>query len=247
VLAPTFGRVTPERRTFAQSEIVIQPKVIRDPEFAKRLISACDGNSLIPPINHGRLTWVQKQLDERFKENVSVETVRKWFAGEVKPRPEKVTLLAILLEVDEGWLSLGIQPDLAPRDQKARNATASGAVNVLAGLIQMSGGHPAFPAEDDERAIAGHIDMYAIIKGAQYAFHVCLAHADGDDYRFAVPTNHRDAFQIGVVMSGPLEVMLLEIPEDLIEAGAKRGSTIDVTLTKAEVKARRITDLSRRI
>lgn len=35
--------------------------------------------------------------------------MRKWFVGESVPRSKKLTALAKLLEVDEGWLVLGIE------------------------------------------------------------------------------------------------------------------------------------------
>ncbi len=223
-------------------------RLIRDPEFAKRLWLACDNNPSVPPYNKGRLVWIKDRLAERFDESVSIETVRKWFAGEVKPRDRKVSLIAQILEVDEGWLSLGIEPELTPRDQKARNAQASGAVNVLAGLIQMNGGHPAFPDANDKRAADGFVDLYAIIKGAQYAFHVCLGQkVDADSYRFAVPANYQDAFQMGVILTAATEVMLLEIPEEMIGSGMRRGATIDVVMTDVEAKLRQITDLTKRL
>lgn len=84
-------------------------RIIRDPEFARRLDSACDASGLCPPLHKGRLTWVQHELKRHFKEEVSVETVRKWFAGEAKPRQDKVAKLAKLLQVDVSWLSLGVE------------------------------------------------------------------------------------------------------------------------------------------
>ncbi|HEY3815448.1 MAG TPA: hypothetical protein VGL66_19685 [Caulobacteraceae bacterium] len=222
-------------------------RVIRDRAFAQRLALASDGNSHVPPLNHGRLTWVKTQLDARFKESVSVETVRKWYAGEVKPRPEKVTLLAQLLEVDESWLSLGIDPELAPRDQKVRNAVAGGAVNVLAGFIQMNGGHPAFPDPGDKRAQDAHIDLYAIIRGAQYAFHVALAQETDDGFRFTVPAQHEDTFQIGVVLLASLEIALIELTPDTIAAGKRQGASIDVTVSRKDLVAKRIKTLRERL
>lgn len=101
---------------------VTPERVIRDPEFARRLNSSCDASGMCPPLHKGRLTWVQAELKSRFKEDVSVETVRKWFAGEAKPRPDKVAMLAELLQVDMSWLSLGVDKGLAPREMKARGA-----------------------------------------------------------------------------------------------------------------------------
>jgi len=49
-------------------------KVIRHPEFAKRLDSACDSVSHCPPKHKGRQSWVMRELKSRFKEEVTPET-----------------------------------------------------------------------------------------------------------------------------------------------------------------------------
>jgi transcriptional regulator with XRE-family HTH domain len=157
-------------------------RIIRDPEFAKRFESACDRNDHCPPLHKGRLTWVQTELERHFKERVSIETVRKWFAGEVRPRPDKLAKLAELLQVDGSWLSLGVDKGLAPRELKARGREIEGAVNVVAGFIEIEGGHAAFASEDDQKNKA--IDLYAIIKGAKYDLHVAFC----EDGMFRVPT-----------------------------------------------------------
>ena len=84
----------------AVKKTVAPERIIRDPEFGRRLDSACDANGICPPLHKGRLTWVQHELKRHFKEDVSVETVRKWFAGEAKPRADKVAKLAELLRTD---------------------------------------------------------------------------------------------------------------------------------------------------
>lgn len=232
----------------AEEEQIKPLRLIREPEFGKRLVQAADGNPHVPAYNKGRLTWVASQLKERFDTYVSIETVRKWFEGEVKARPDKLKLLAELLEVDESWLSLGVQPDLQPREQKLRNATADGLVNVLAGFIQMAGGHPAFPEPDDRRAQRHHIDLYAVIKGAQYAFHVSLAKQDGKDLRFTVPTNHEDVMVIGGVPTDGPGVKFFEMPTDWIEAtGIRKGGAIEIPVKAAEADLRRIRSFAERL
>lgn len=222
-------------------------KVIRTPDFAKRMNTACDTNPLIPPINYGRLTWLKTQLMEQFNESVSVETVRKWFAGEAKPRANKIKLLATLLEADEAWLSLGIAPDMTPRERRLRDATADGAVNVLAGLIQMGGGHPAFPEDGDARAQEDFVDLYAIIRGAQYAFHVSLAKAETEGFRFVVPARRGDAMQIGVIPGDDLSVKLVEILDDYIDAGQRKGGSIEVVIPEKVIDRSRIRSFAKRL
>lgn len=61
-------------------------KKIVHPEFARRMQIACDGNPNIPLPNHGRLGWFSFEIERRFNAKVTIETVRKWFAGETIPR-----------------------------------------------------------------------------------------------------------------------------------------------------------------
>lgn len=221
-------------------------KVIRDPDFAKRLDQACDGHSHVPPKHSGRLTWVQRELSGRFDEDVSVETVRKWFAGEAKPRPDKLAKIAQLLEVDVAWLSLGIDPSMAPRERKVRNAMVDGAVNLVAGLIQMDGGHPAFPVEGDKAAQKNHVDLHAIIKGAKYDLHISLGEQDGKNVRFSVPTTYEAVVVLGVVKDG-FNIQIVEIPAELIEAGERHGGSITVVMDEAVVKSRRVESFKTRL
>jgi hypothetical protein len=238
-----------------QAEAKIQtepaPRKIRDLEFSQRLVKALDDNPYTHAVHHGRLSWVQRELVAKFGERgkVSLESVRKWVAGEVKPRDEFVAMLAEILEVDTAWLHLGVAPDLAPREQKLRNAAADGAVNLVCGLIQMNGGHPAFPEPKDVRAKKSHIDLYAIIKGAQYAFHVSLgAPSDAPGYmRFSVP-NNSDAFMIGVAMVDDLTWRLVEITPDVIaERGVRKGGAIEVTLAPEMIDQAEITSFRNRL
>jgi hypothetical protein len=137
---------------------------------------------------------------------------------------------------------------MQPRERKIRNAVADGAVNVLAGIIQMNGGHPAFPDDGDARAKRDHIDLYAIIRGAQYAFHVSLAQREGKDLRFSVPTNYENSIIIGVVPVAPTKVDFVELKADLIEKyGSRKGGSIEVTVPASESRLPRIETFAERL
>lgn len=220
-------------------------RVIRDPAFAARLESACDSHSECPPLHQGRQTWVRDQLKMRFDTTASSEAVRRWFWGEVKPRPDKIAMLAEILLVDVVWLQLGIDQGLSPRDRKARNALADGVVNVVAGFIQMDGGHPAFPAEGDVHAEKDNVDIHAIIRGGNYALHIALGTEAGEGLLiFPVPAKHNKVIVLGVIRAG-LAIEIFEIPPDLIaDHGIRRGASIEVTVNRAEL--RRIESFSQR-
>lgn len=220
-------------------------KKIRDLAFAKRLHAACDAHPHAPDMNYGRLTWLQEQLKERFGVEVSTETCRKWFAGETRPRVAKMRCIAQLLNVDEAWLSLGVEA-VPPKERRARNAMADGAVNVVAGVIQMQGWTPAFPDERDSHARESNIDLYAIIKGQQYAFHVALATKTDDHYRFTLPASRGGARSLGVVPENGSSFCFrfVELDEALISASEARGGFLEVELSAAKLKDRQIKDFA---
>jgi len=192
--------------------------------------SACDGNPNVPLPNHGRLGWFVTELERRFQAKTTIETVRKWFAGETLPRPKMLGYLAAVLEVDHAWLSVGASPQLAEKQKKVRNATADGAVNLVAGLIQICGGSPAFPDEGDGRAERHKIDLYAVIKGAQYSMHVATAERVGAGYLFAIPVEVVGAALIlGVVRVGELAFRFFELDGDKVsEVGKRKGGSYNV-------------------
>lgn len=143
-----------------------------------------------------------------------------------------MTSLAELLLVDEAWLSLGNEGETTADERKARNVMAGAAVNLLAGLIELDGGHPAYPEPDDAKA--KDVDIYAIIRGAQYAFKVVLGHNDGGkSYTFSIPSGYRDVFVIGLVRIGPFQFDVLEIDAEMIGKNKEnKGSHVTVTANK---------------
>lgn len=101
---------------------------VRHVKFAERLTEACDA-ARVPPRNFGRLGWIRRELAGRFDQQVTVECVRKWLAGEAFPRPEKLKNLAALLEVEEGWLYSGasarVEEKAAPFDHAKPSGEAT--------------------------------------------------------------------------------------------------------------------------
>lgn len=211
--------------------MVDKKNAVRNPGYGDRFGMACDQNPHCPDLHKGRYEWIVREFARRWKTSITTESVRRWHSGLARPRQDKNAMLAELLGVDPTWLFMGVDPDLQPREKKARNAMASGVVNVVAGLIQMDGGSPAFPDEDDERAQRENIDIYAIIKGAQYSLHVTLGQRDGDEYRFVVPTAHEGVLVLGVIRDG-MNFTICELPEQAIEAGTQRGGSVEVMMSE---------------
>lgn len=201
----------------------VNTKKVPHPEFARRMQAACDGNPRVPLPNHGRLGWFVDEIEKKSGDTVTIETVRKWFAGETIPRKQMMLNLASVLDVDHAWLAVGRSPEATEKQQKVRNAMADGAVNLVAGLIQICGGSPAFPTDGDARAQKSRIDLYAVIKGAQYAFHVAMGETTGNGVQFAAPIAAvEEALVIGVVRTEELAFRFFELDRDLIETQGKR-------------------------
>lgn len=191
-------------------------------EFAQRLANACEASGRIPEKNHGRQTWLSEQL------NVSREGVRKWFAGLSRPRTEVMTRLAELLEVDQAWLALGINPTRTPRERRALDRAAGGAVYYVAGAIEMAGGSVAFPEEPRDDA-----DLYAIVKGRQMKVHVALGERVAPaHYRLVVPEKHQGLTVIGAIPTFPLCPTLILLPPGAIELCSEtRGGYRELEVT----------------
>lgn len=212
------------------SEKETKLKDIAHPDLGNRLERACDGNPDVPPLNHGRLGWFVEQL-EKHDVHVAAETVRKWFAGETRPRHRAMVALAKILKIDEGWLTSGKAAEFSEVQRKTHNVVSSGAANLVAGFIQVDGGHPSFPGEDDSEAKANRIDLYAIIRGAHYRFHISALLGDEAGY-FPVPHEARNTIVLGVVAGPGFQARIYELDWELIDKGSTRqGAGYEVRLT----------------
>ena len=231
----------------SQKEEIQAERMMRDEAFAKRLAAAVIAHPIAPD-GHGRVVWLQNEINKRSKEKVSPEAVRKWFKGYMRPKPAKMEIVADILNSDAAWLSLGIAPGLEPRERRARNAMADGAVNLVAGLIQTSGGRPAFPEDDDRRASQDHVDVYAIIKGANFAIHVSYCEGHGHDgCQFVVPNTFTDLTVVGVVKVSPLNFDYYELEGGEIEKyGTRKGGAIEVMIPAKELDSLRIVTFGER-
>lgn len=195
-----------------------------DKGFAQRMKVACDQNPHIPEYGMGRQTWVKEKMD------VSHEAVRKWFLGQARPRPDKLTQLARVLECDEAWLALGKKGDLDPREKRARSLNIEGAVNCVLGLLQLNGANCAFPGETDPQA--GYVDIYAITRGLQLAIHVSLGkEGPPSQYVFTIPKEYENCKVVGVVHARANRVHLLNMDHDmLLKYAQRKGGFLEVTV-----------------
>ena len=197
-----------------------------------RMEQASEGNPDVPPLNYGRLQWVADRIEAVSGIQVQKETVRKWYAGMTRPRHDAMLALAKILGVDEAWLSVGHTPEMTTKEKRARNAEADAGVNIIAGLIQMYGWSQAFPAANDARAKEADIDLYAVIRGAHYSFHVALGVRKVDGWHFTVPNGAvKDAMVLGLMRSNGFTFKIVELDGDGIRStGQRKGSAYEVII-----------------
>lgn len=205
---------------------------VKDPGFAQRIQRALDANPEIPPPHYGRLSWMVRQFKNKFDVTLTAETVRKWTEGLSIPRLERRAQLAEILGVDQGWLIVGSEVSLDQKTRKLRNAEVDGAVNLIAGLVQMDGGNPAFPGSTDRDSARDGVDLYAVIRGAHYAFNVTTAVPEKDgSWRIPVPAKREQLVVLAVVRTAPFAFDILEVDEDAIaEHGKFSSGTVSLPL-----------------
>ncbi len=199
----------------SQSETASKPRVIRDKAFAKRLETAVQNHPGAPD-GHGRQKWLRERIEARFGVKVSPEATRKWFAGEARPRPQLMSQIAQVCEVDEAWLALAITPQMSEQEKRHHNANAKGAVNLVAGMIQLAGGSIAFPTQGET------IDLYAIIGGQQHSIIVRSGrHIELSLHAFNVPINHSSSVVLFVSQHTETSYSIYRVPTELIAGGDK--------------------------
>jgi hypothetical protein len=209
-------------------------RIIREAAFAKRLGQICDNHPHVPPLHHGRLTWVKREL-EKFDVPVSTETVRKWFSGEARPRRDKLKILAEIVRADEIYLSLGVVPEMDTGQQRKYQRALGGSVYLVAGMLEIAGYPVAFPEEGDPRA--DEVDLYAIINGVQKALKVTMVRDLGDwKFKLAVPLKHAAVTNIGIIRTSPVRFDVLVVPSELIDlhGDAKGGTHVEVLLNRED-------------
>lgn len=216
-------------------------------DFAKRFAIACDDNPNVPEMNHGRLTWIASEFKKRYDVDVTSETIRKWKAGISRPHPHKKMIqLAEILRCEVAWLATGVSEGITKKEAKIRHQVADGAVNVIAGLVQMAGSHPAFPTTEDHFATENQIDLYAIIRGVQHAFHIVVGEPVDGDVQFFIPVEVKNAIVLGLVPEGKLRFSVVKIDlESAEEIGVRRGNMISVMLKT--VKNQKVESFSDRL
>lgn len=130
--------------------------------FAKRLAQACKENIDIPAHGKGQQTYLAEKM------GVSQEAVRKWFAGESRPKQPTMRKLASVLNVDYVWLALGTSHGEIEQ-RRAAAGRQDAAVYALAGYVIEKGYNMAFSsegAEHDMDAIGYGVHRVIVVRSA---------------------------------------------------------------------------------
>jgi len=203
-------------------------KRIIAPDFARRLTIACDNADNIPDHNFGRQSYIANELERRFNIRVSKETVRKWFAGEARPRPDKMRVLAELLKTDQAWLALGSHPDTGSNGHKSHAAVSNGAVSLVVGMLTLNGASCAFPERTDPRIKSIH--FYAILGGRHFGVYVSLGVPGRRGITFTLPEDCQNTVLIGVVQRSPTRYDLYQLASSTaLELGVRRTGHLELT------------------
>lgn len=127
------------------------------------------------------------------------------------PRQGVLVTLAEILRVDAGWLSVGTPVKAGSKERNEFEVGSSGAVNLIAGFIQLDGGTCAFPGDDELSRHKG-IDLHAIIKGVKYDLHIATGFKKKDAVTFRIPFAVSDIIVLGVVRDETFSIRVFELP-----------------------------------
>lgn len=197
-----------------------------------RLVKSIEINPHIPPIGprSGTIKWLKDEMEHQCGFRISLMSISNYLNAHSMPSLESAKALAHVLKVDWQWLLTGTGEQRKAKLATAQNALAEGAVNLVAGLIQMAGGVVAFPEEDDKRAQKAHIDLIAIIRGVSYNLHVVLGFRDGDTLSFRAPRTEGTVI-IGVAPRGddPFAFELVQVMPEAFEAAAFKQGEFEIS------------------
>lgn len=203
-------------------------KVIRDAEFSKRLELACERHPDCPTDEYrGKQKWLRDELVRKFGKDfeTSAEGVRKWFSGEARPRPKMMKAIANVFGEDEGWLSLGLNPEMTPREKKKRGHTAEGGALILAGTIQIAGGYTTFPSTGNTH----YPDIIAIIDGEAVEIDAPLSKlVDKQSHLFTIKKGYDSRVIVGVVPTNFGAIFINLSNAAIRQNGVPRGDYIEL-------------------
>ena len=195
------------------------PGKIAHPDFARRMKIACDANKNIPPLKEGRLKWIKDAMGREGME-LPLQTIFRYYHGEMRPRHPKLLVLSKVIGADPAWLSVGHAAETDVTDKRSHAATNKGVVNAVIGFFQLAGIACAFPENDDPFRTFVH--FYAINKGVQHRVHVAAVRQTDAKFAFRAPNEHERCVVLGIIRRSPFALRVFNMPSEVI---AKHGQS----------------------
>ena len=178
-------------------------------EFQKRLTTALNNSSHVPAPGKGRQTTLAREV------GVSQEAVRNWLNGKARPRPDMMSRLAELLEVDNSWLALGQSPSGGKYSAAKPRTDLAGAVHYVFGLMCLMGRPPAFsdaPGTDLAAVKDNRLVYYTVVLGQMHGTTQCIAEIPADvspTATIVIPVADVKAERVPLVITSKEEVETL--------------------------------------
>jgi hypothetical protein len=195
-----------------------------DLAFSDRFAKSMEQAQGVPVKQHGRLTWLERQIKTRYGKKICAETVRKWSEGLTKPREQNMRMISEIFGVNIEWLQFGTGAMSTKKAARLVGRKASGATHYVAGSMMLSGLNVAFPRDDDAFASEMGIDIYAIVDGEQRT--VIVTQADdlgGGMISIKTPYPLRCTDLIAV-NSTPAGNLVYRIPPDIALSAGHRSN-----------------------
>lgn len=213
---------------------MVKTSSIEPKDFGKRLALACEKSKDYPA--YGGQRWIVRELAARHGIVITPQAVNKWFKEDGGATKEIVTALASLLDANERWLATGRVEGHLPNARLNTGLDDIGAVNFVAGLLQMQGMEVSFVETDGDAPS----DIGASVGGAALRsvsrIQVRALKDDGRGKpRFVFDGSADDVVYVGVVPARGLSParMVRVTPEILREQGViVRGRFLLETVRK---------------
>lgn len=214
-----------------------------DEGLAKRMQEALENTPGVPQKVHGRLTWVKRQLEERYGHEVRVESVRRWMLGLSMPTTDSLDVLSKFFGVDSAWLAFGTVPATSRRQAERLTNAATGAVSLAVGFLQATGVSATLET-------VGNADILAIIHGQRQYFQVGLLDRTASKVDFRGPYPSGDLLVVEI--EGATAKLWILDREHVVDSAIDRPGAFSVELeqvrgqlrTKAGVVLRPAVDLT---
>ena len=194
--------------------------------FKDRLVDACNKSTLIPEYNHGQQVTLSKLM------SVSQEAVRKWMAGETRPRPNAVKKLAEILDVEYIWLNMGSdQEQISSYREVSKKQDAS--LYAFVSFVFEAGGTVAFNRDSNDTSDVTVINDGVIRK---YSVYPAVSKTEkGQEFKLTAQSNGVVSVCACKYEDADVCYDFIEVPEAIAAEHAKKGRLYTINRKEKEI------------